>query len=801
MADNDVSLSDRLIQTTENVYTDGSINDSGSDFLSFCDIPERYEQSSSDAFFSLEENGNHTNGNIADAERILSDPSSSLSELSTAGTIFASSLNLDTSTEETGNTSLSAEKIETAIVEFAASTTDSSALEYSLNVLPGDSVSGNTVIAGIKYADGETGKIKSKWKSGTVRKDTTDQGYGKLFKNVISRHIIIDNAVKNEQDYTDNGTDSIESIKEIFENLDSSMNEAEEAFDIIINELPYLTYPELLLYNRRFDLWKYDDYYSFDMTSHSWKYKFDHPQVYPEKEWERMMTFFDRMQEDLEKKLGITENICNMNSALLSTGGDSSAMESIAGKFMEIKNSYYNTVKDFIEKHEYKGASTIDTSSDCFAGNPDITGMQVSCSVRVSNPLSENDSSFLLWPCNYGDSISSYYEALIRKADTSSNSSLRQEYTDMLGSFIKARQSESKVSPDTSNGGKTWLNILQNEVIKIKKFYLKCRSEYENSYLFQTTHNDSSENMEYSMNFLSAGKYVSWPDGTDIQFNGKNYKLYTFHNRNIPADISIGNIQLTDVSTATAPIVAELLDASSPTYSASIVSSGTDETKYPDTASLKYWKRYCSLATILSIGSLATGLVIHHVPILFPCIWIPFRVIDFKGGLMTVIGIAQRGLHTDPFLLMINENYEYSGMIQQFTGNMNALTEKFNENTGNAEKAAENICLDFNDNLNRQSASLLKQNKKLENEISLMELLKVPEGENLQDMLYKAQTGLYRRMNMPRLSTMKETDENTAGNIINGLSGNINSIYEDGGNITETDLAGQIKKLKENLKN
>lgn len=134
-----------------------------------------------------------------------------------------------------------------AIIEFGCATDECPAVEYKLEVKPGQQVNERTIIGHIKQKH-EWREIRSIFSQGTVRLDPSDGSYGRLYKPVCSRHIIIDCyelASQKSQDGID--MKNLMEHPKIFNKYQKMLEESEEALGLILLVCPYLMYLRLAL--------------------------------------------------------------------------------------------------------------------------------------------------------------------------------------------------------------------------------------------------------------------------------------------------------------------------------------------------------------------------------------------------------------------------------------------------------------------------------------------------------------------------------------------------------------------------
>jgi hypothetical protein len=89
--------------------------------------------------------------------------------------------------------------------------------------------------------------------------------------------------------------------------------------------------------------------------------------------------------------------------------------------------------------------------------------------------------------------------------------------------------------------------------------------------------------------------------------------------------------------------------------------AGMPEEDDTDMGSMKYWLKYCGLATLTGCAPAfwSTGLILPTGPLLLPVVYIPVKPISTPYGFI-VIGLTITGIWLFPFVLMVNLSSEYS---------------------------------------------------------------------------------------------------------------------------------------------
>ena len=175
-------------------------------------------------------------------------------------------------------------------------------------------------------------------------------------------------------------------------------------------------------------------------------------------------------------------------------------------------------------------------------------------------------------------------------------------------------------------------------------------------------------------------KEVQWPQGSIIYKNNEPYMYYKFNNVNNDLEVTYDN--------------------------ADEDFSGTTNVEI---GNIKYWKKYCSLATLLSLPYLSTGLILIGAPIPLPIIYIPIVVINTKGLIM-VIGLGICGIAIYPMTLFVNTSSEYATIIIATMMVLDALKQSFEEELNDKNESIVVIA-------NQLIKELENENKDLESQI------------------------------------------------------------------------------------
>ena len=156
----------------------------------------------------------------------------------------------------------SGEECTAAIIEFGADTGDIPAEEYNIFVEPGDAIDDRTII-GECMQDGEMKPIRSIFSRGVIREDPDDGDFGRLYKTIASRHIIVD-CFELAEGKSEDGIDmqDLNEDPQAFAELQSSLEKSEESMKLLLDFFPYLMYLRLVDSVADAALEEHDEYWS-----------------------------------------------------------------------------------------------------------------------------------------------------------------------------------------------------------------------------------------------------------------------------------------------------------------------------------------------------------------------------------------------------------------------------------------------------------------------------------------------------------------------------------------------------------
>lgn len=297
------------------------------------------------------------------------------------------------------------------------------------------------------------------------------------------------------------------------------------------------------------------------------------------------------------------------------------------------------------------------------------------------------------------------------------------------------------------------LDLVKEEKVRLEEFFKEKRLAYQEITL------ESLIQRAKELDEIQA----EWPPYTEIFVDGIQYRLYKFANidawlkknsQKKGEDNSLANPGDIDpyswiYSEPSDEKIQEEVDANSDGLEdatekalngdSPLVTNDVDDKFCPmmevPITDMKYWKRYCGMATLATIPFLATGLVILGVPIPFPAIYIPLVVVN--GDVLMVIGIGNRGITFFPMVLYVNASHDYSTALVPILIALKAVRNSFQKQLSKLELAIPNVADLMMDQLEGNNANLLNQNKQIDQEIANLKTRFKPSWAHVQKEIKK----------------------------------------------------------------
>lgn len=673
--------------------------------VTFCDIPDYIsnlaDTSATTDGISLDIDGSTYSSykdivdNIDNILNNLTDGQSS-SDVSVDSSTGDSVAGTDSSVTDSSTTS-------TIIIEFAAETADSSAVEFGWDCLPGQSVNENTVLAHCRQK-GKMLDVRSRFGGGVVRQDT-DGSFGRLFGTVCSRHIIIDNATTGAEHGDGTSADVFVSDSSVTDSFSESLEKAQSAFMTVTEYIPYLLYLKLIRNYRQ------DRYISNGLT-----YTRNEPEdvfsTFINDTWKPIRQTF----EDDIRALDTEENI-------EATGGDVSLLDILTDKILARRDRYFSDIYDLwanfdnhitfphghrridVPKNPLDDTSIFSKQMDFKLSIPDFTADDVS-GYDVST-ISEKCTYSDINPADSSLSLKSYFSNLSRSVGilTERNEKTLQTILSDFG--------------NTHTGDTSVFTEIDSEISRIESFMTDCSIDYATGHISSITDDSSSPAFSTLMNNFP--EYAEWPVSKTFTFDNVKYTHYVFRNTRETSPVTSN----TDSSITYTDNDYKVVFGKENT-SALPVSQVTSTVEISD---LKYWKRYCAIATIATCVPTfwATGLVITHVQIPLPCIYTPLTVVSIKScGLIAVIGLAIRGISINCMIIYVNVNSQCNSAMFPVTLALNAVRSLYTSKIDSLGDARNLVAATMSGSLAVSVSDMLKSNVKSMTQIANLRSLVIP---------------------------------------------------------------------------
>jgi len=142
---------------------------------------------------------------------------------------------------------------------------------------------------------------------------------------------------------------------------------------------------------------------------------------------------------------------------------------------------------------------------------------------------------------------------------------------------------------------------------------------------------------------------------------------------------------------------------------------------------LKYWVRYCGIATLMTVGFLATGLVIAGTPIPLPCIYIPIYVTSIpKVKLLVVIGLAIRGIAILPMIIYVNMSSENNSAVIPVTLALMMVKDEFMAQLQKLNLCVPDLADGFSNIIKADNTRLLKEQERYKKSYAALRAVQLP---------------------------------------------------------------------------
>lgn len=733
-----------------------------------------------------------------------------------------------------------------AIIEFAAQTPQLPALEYEILVKPGQSIDDRTVIARVKQG-GEWKNVRSIFSQGTVREDLEDDDFGRLYKTVCSRHIIID-CYQLAQGKSTDGMDMswLNENPEFMSDWMKMSSSAETALYIITEIFPYLMYLRLiidfsdavgkLIPEIDWDLWRLmyiltrktaeeyfneetQDYHTPAGSERTIFVSSGHDRNSLEGEFTWYIKKYEKRREEfIEKTKEIFGTEDNKFDPIRSTLGNVKSLRGICDDFLKARAEYVEDILDMIENpkfrfplkepyreelYSYTSLMSGDAWHDVFDFKiPEVLLPKSPKEIRkeMETILDDKDELGNSQTSELGDSLANdikrklvnpiggkddgdetnddnltfrtYFERLSKSLRSGGIHPLEEELADLLQEFAE----NHPISGDARK-------YVRAEIVALRKFLTKCLKISSMGFIKSTRIGLPGEVgepdevlKELFKNFYDPDEKdklideAKWPVPTDYEYRYQTYAKYTFPNLDALSSSDNENGEKPDHENENniedVNMLDEVKDLTIPDTDSVNVDPGDVSALYEERGAeieeelqisettiddIDYWRRYCGIATLVTLPFLATGLVIEGVPVMLPCIYIPLKVFSIsKVGLIVVMGLAIRGVSVNLMMIVINMSNQANSLMFPATMLLADIRDQFFSQASSILDLINPITQGINMSLKSNIVAMIKDNKKSDAEMVGLKALVLPgKNEIVRDI--KEELGMDTRMIVNRL--------------------------------------------------
>lgn len=693
-----------------------------------------------------------------------------------------------------------------AIVEFGCDTNQYPYEPYTWECSPGDSVNEEKILAFCKQ-DYMMKPVVSIFKKGVVRKDPEDGDFGRLFKTICSRHIIIDGYELGDQNAQ--GNVDIQALLDdphFLAKFDAQLNDAYESMQILTEYRPYLCY--------------------LDLIANKTKPYVNSP-LYVRTEPEDVFSkFINEQVKPIQEAFKADILKLSSEEAIRGTSGNPTKQRDLGQQIISRRAKYFDDMMkvcdDFCQNApsvdgqaggtEARSISKMMDFKLTVVNMPDLSDSSISAeesqklvSYEEIDPVSEGKMSFQ-------DYLSNVKKTIPETSRTDGDGQTM---------FARLRNAIDKcIGMHDSAGEGASQSTLKEEIEVLSDLMKECVGSYKNHAIFDL----NPENDAMLESLLSAfPDRAVWPNPVDIEFDHITYQRYTFpnidarrdeardkavdhDNRNqdyddrtywspdrndidyVPSDfnLDIGDIDrnpvVSDASASPPADAQEIFDEPYQPQSdypmrESDPAKNLAEDKAVTPDDFDYWTRYLSIATMVNLPFLATGLVISGVPVLLPCVYIPLKVLNVKKvSLLIVIGLAIRGVSINALVIYVNMSQDFNSAMIAATMALASVKDLFTAKLQPMNMVAPNLASVLSMSLKSNNTALMKENKKIMAEIDALRALQLPSKTEIIKQV-KGALDIDPRNQVVRLADDASTLVKPIFNATYDL--NINTVFDD----------------------
>ena len=273
-------------------------------------------------------------------------------------------------------------------------------------------------------------------------------------------------------------------------------------------------------------------------------------------------------------------------------------------------------------------------------------------------------------------------------------------------------------------------NLTMKENEKLMEFWDEVLGVWANTSIFSSIEKTTTE-------MKKINNFAEWPLPSELIIDGQTFHHYLFendvHRQRDDEDEDMGNVIIDTIPPDPSTFQPEDVtnEEAIPLNDENIE---VDEISIRDIA---YWRRYFSLATVISLPYLACGLDIPPAEIMLiplPCIFIAIDCVYIKAlDLVLVAGISIRGMYVWPVFLYVNGSTQWSSILSPLISQLKTVQSKISAKINALAEMpinalADNYIMKFED----EARKLRQENKLLENYITSIEARKVANQETIK---------------------------------------------------------------------
>lgn len=371
---------------------------------------------------------------------------------------------------------------------------------------------------------------------------------------------------------------------------------------------------------------------------------------------------------------------------------------------------YYDILNNIIQKHnsfENIDESTIKNIIISEAKNLDFVNLSYK---ELINKL---DDSFKDSDVNFNDVFEWIRKNVFNSTDEEEQNENAVQIQRVVNLYVYYRRMDKdfQIEKKVINGDGSFKDLSILDLIKedkniLESFWSKVLSEFKTTLRL-------SKIIDELKSLGADDSTASWPEPVQLNLDGEVYQLYTFTEptENIEDDEPEADEDPSAISTE----LPKNIDEFKPVMNFDINDLARPKMKNINSIyTLKYWKKYFSLATLLSLPTTAVGLVVFHTPIQLPAVFIPFTVIYQKQfNILIVIGLSIRGVFIDPIILRINTSSDFSSVLTPLVSAADSVYRTLSTKINLVELNIVTLAKIYKEQLQRENNNLNKEVEKL----------------------------------------------------------------------------------------